>query len=106
MFRRRARNPKLNNKFEWFLVIQYHCLITAAMALIIVGIMRLNDGTDLLPSNSIFMKIGFAVVVLSWFVLMVWALVSLPQQYADAATYADGTKVSISFFYNFNLSIS
>jgi hypothetical protein len=94
--RRRARNPKLNNKLEWFLVFQYHFLISAGMALIIVGIIRLENGTDLSPSNSIFMKVGFAVITICWLVLVAWALASLPQQYADTMTYSDGTQVSIS----------
>lgn len=74
--------------------------------MIIVGIIRLENGTDLSPSNSIFIKIGFAVVVICWLLLMIWALVSLPQQYADATTYADGTKVSISYIRYSKLSIS
>jgi hypothetical protein len=96
----------LNNRLEWFLVIQYHGLISAAMALIIIGIIRLQNGTDLSPSNSIYMKVGFAVLVISWFVLMTWALVSLPKQYPDATTYAGGTKVSISYSCHPNLGIS
>jgi hypothetical protein len=96
MHRRRARNPKLNNKLEWFLVIQYHFLISAAMVLIIIGIIRLENGTDLSPSDSIYLKVGFAVIVICWAVLMTWALLSLRQRPADATTYVHGTQVSIS----------
>lgn len=67
------------------------------MVLIIIGIVRLENGTDLSPSNSIYMKVGFAVLIICWLVLMSWALMSLRQRYADATTYADGTKVGVLY---------
>lgn len=74
------------------------------MVIIIIGIIRLNNGTDLIPSDSIFMKIGFAAVFVCWMILMTWILLSLRRQFVDATTYADGTQVSI-FVYLLPLSL-
>ena len=68
------------------------------MALIIIGIVRLENGTDLLPSDSIYLKVGFAAIVICWVVLTTWALLSVRQQLADAITYMSGTQVSIFMY--------
>lgn len=93
-YRRQARYANLRNRLEWFLIIQYHCVISAAMALIIVGITRLENGQDAEATKSIFLKIGMTIVVLCWLVLLVWGLISLPRpKDIKIATYSNGSIV-------------
>ncbi|CAF9928923.1 MAG: hypothetical protein ALECFALPRED_004175 [Alectoria fallacina] len=91
---RRARNSRLRNKIEWFLVLQYHLLVSAALGLIIVGVVFLENG-NLSSNKRALLKIGAALVVLCWVLLLVWTLVSMPSYQTDtsAAIYRDGSKL-------------
>ncbi|RDL37719.1 uncharacterized protein BP5553_05152 [Venustampulla echinocandica] len=72
---RRARNPKVNNKLEWFLQINFHVIVGAAINLIIIALNKVeNDHTD--PAKNTMLKIGYAVIAISWAILFVWTLVS------------------------------
>ncbi|OAF54504.2 hypothetical protein VC83_09030 [Pseudogymnoascus destructans] len=93
---RRARDPTLNRKFEWILVIQYHLTVIAAMVLVIMGIVKLQDGASV---GNVLMKVGMGVVLACWAILAVWTLLSFrsSQEYAAGGLSADGTKVGPIF---------
>jgi hypothetical protein len=94
--RRRARNPNLRRNLEWFLVILYHIIVSAVLVLLVVGIVNIGDGN---AGRITLVKIGIALTLLCWVVLMAWTLVSLRSHQSDVTSegYADGTKVRISF---------
>ncbi|KFY98254.1 hypothetical protein V500_01751 [Pseudogymnoascus sp. VKM F-4518 (FW-2643)] len=89
---RRARDPSLNRKFEWFLVIQYHLIVIAAMVLVIMGIVKLQDGASV---GTVLMKVGMGVVLALWVILAGWTLLSFrsSQGYTAVGVPADGTKL-------------
>ncbi|KAM0425047.1 hypothetical protein ACHAPT_009606 [Fusarium lateritium] len=73
---RRATNPRLNRKLDVLLEIQYHGLVGAAMVLIIVSVINLQQG-DSIATMKVLLKIASALVALSWVLLVLWALWSL-----------------------------
>jgi heme exporter protein D len=93
-YRRRARNAKLRNKLEWFLVIQYHALVSIATGIIIIGLMRVYNLQDNLPT-SVYLQVGMGVLLLCWVLIFGWAFFSLPiPEFRDLAVFTEGTKVS------------
>jgi hypothetical protein len=76
-------------------VIQYHLVVRTALALIIIGIVKLEGGN---AGATVLMKIRIAVMFLCWVILVTWTLISLRSyhNHVDAEVYADGTKVSTS----------
>jgi NADH:ubiquinone oxidoreductase subunit 6 (subunit J) len=73
---RRATNPRLNRRFDVVLEVQYHALVGAAMALIIVSVINLQKGKDV-SHNETLLKVASALIALAWFLLAVWSLWSL-----------------------------
>ncbi|KAL6922178.1 hypothetical protein FSHL1_006145 [Fusarium sambucinum] len=73
---RRATNPRLNRRFDIVLEVQYHALVGAAMALIIVSVINLQKGNDV-STNKTLLKVASAIIALAWFLLAVWSLWSL-----------------------------
>ena len=84
----------VNNRLEWFFVIQYHLLVSGAMGLIIAGIVGLENG-NLSSSTHVLLKSGAAVLVLCWFLLLCWTAVSLlsRKKHTQTPTSGDGSKV-------------
>lgn len=78
--------------------MQYHFLVSAAMVLVIIGITRVDKLLDT-KQTSVYLQVGMGLLMLTWLVLLGWALASLPlPKYRDVAVFPDGTKVSASFF--------
>src|SRR3978361_2130109 len=90
------RNPGLKRRLEWFLVIQYHFLVSAALALIVVGVVFIENGNKGSTTSAV-LKIGATLVLLSWILLIIWTSVSIGRSQMDinALAYVDGTKVRI-----------
>ncbi|KFY02097.1 hypothetical protein V490_00638 [Pseudogymnoascus sp. VKM F-3557] len=88
----RARNPNLNQKLEWFLIIQYHLTVILAMVLVIIGIVKLQDGDSV---GTVLMKVGMGIVLALWAILAIWTLLSFrsSQGYTAVGVPADGTKL-------------
>lgn len=92
--RRRAKIADLRTKLEWFLVISLHALIGVAMTLIITGVMKVQSGTITSPHDSLFMKLGIAILILCWVLLAAWSLLSTRAQHnLDQQAFAYGYKV-------------
>ncbi|KAG5816910.1 hypothetical protein H9Q74_010844 [Fusarium xylarioides] len=70
---RRGTNPRLNRKLDIILEIQYHGLVAAAMALIIVSVVGLQNGNSV-STNKTLLKVASALIALAWFLLAIWAL--------------------------------
>ncbi|KAF4947891.1 hypothetical protein FGADI_10051 [Fusarium gaditjirri] len=73
---RRGTNPRLNRKLDIILEIKYHGLVAAAMALIIVSVVGLQNG-DSVSTNKTLLKVASALIALAWLLLAIWALWSL-----------------------------
>ncbi|EKJ78609.1 hypothetical protein NXS19_004130 [Fusarium pseudograminearum] len=73
---RRATNPRLNRRFDIVLEVQYHALVGAAMALIIVSVINLQKGKDV-SKNETLLHVASAIIALAWVLLAVWSLWSL-----------------------------
>ncbi|KAF9765098.1 hypothetical protein IL306_002666 [Fusarium sp. DS 682] len=73
---RRGTNPRLNRKLDVILEIKYHGLVGAAMALIIVSVIGLQNG-DSISTNKTLLKVASALIALAWALLAIWALWSL-----------------------------
>ncbi|KAK4694425.1 hypothetical protein P7C71_g3154, partial [Lecanoromycetidae sp. Uapishka_2] len=73
---RRARNPKLNGKLEWFLVLQYHMLVSLALGLIVAGVVILEGGKSE-STAKVLMEIGAAALLVCWALLFTWIAVSM-----------------------------
>lgn len=93
--RRSARNPELRQRTEWFIVIQYHMLVSTALALIVVGVVHLM-GNNAGSTTKVLMRVGAALVVVCWVLLLPWTAHSLLsyQREGNAIAHAGGTKVS------------
>ncbi|SCO78036.1 uncharacterized protein FRV6_02249 [Fusarium oxysporum] len=73
---RRGTNPRLSRKLDIILEIKYHGLVGAAMALIIVSVVGLQNG-DSVSTNKTLLKVASALIALAWLLLAIWALWSL-----------------------------
>ncbi|KAM0798782.1 hypothetical protein BDR22DRAFT_808325 [Usnea florida] len=93
---RRARNSLVNNRREWFVVIQYHLLVSGALGLIIAGIISVENG-NLSSSTHALLKTGAALLVLCWFLLLFWTAVSLlsRKEYTPSATSGEVSTVCL-----------
>jgi hypothetical protein len=80
-------------------VLGFHSIIIAGTVVIVIGIVKLTNGSTL-ESDRNFVKAGAAVFVFCWLLLIVWALLSLRRHYkdVDGYAYADGTKVRLLHF--------
>ncbi|KFY33594.1 hypothetical protein V494_07476 [Pseudogymnoascus sp. VKM F-4513 (FW-928)] len=89
---RHARNPKINQKFEWILVIQFHMTVIAAMVLVIIGILKLQDGASV---GNVLMKVGMGVILACWAILALWTVLSFRSSpgYDDTGVPSDGTRL-------------
>lgn len=90
-----ARNPKINSKWEWAKVIQYHILVIGAIVLVIIGVLKeINDQPH---TPGVLMKVGVIAILLSWAILCIWTLLSWrlsPENTSQNLAYAEGTSVS------------
>ena len=77
-------------------MIQYHLLVSGATGLIIAGIIDLENG-NLSSSTHALLKTGAALLVLCWFLLLFWTVVSLlsRKRYTQIPTSVDGSKVCL-----------
>lgn len=76
-------------------MIQYHVAVTAAIVLVIVGVVDVMNGKIKATSDSTLTKIGMAVIIVCWVVLFLAALVSMRHQsHIDGVAYAYGSTVS------------
>lgn len=102
---RRARNPNLRKKLEWFLVINFHVVASLAVILVVIGIVN-SEKNHTAPSSSHIIKIGLVVVFLCWTTLFAWSLYSLRgHKYTDPLFYAKGSAVRPSPFYVLDPSV-
>jgi hypothetical protein len=94
--RRRIRNPELNDKLQWTIVIQFHMFVSGALALIVYGVVELTQ-SHVTSASSVCMKVGAAGLVVCYVLLLGWALLSfrLPRQ-TNSPAYEMGTKASLS----------
>jgi hypothetical protein len=93
---RTARNPLQRKKLEWFLVFNYHGLVIAALALVIIGVVG-EEGNSPKPMDLTLRKAGLLIVLALWFILLAWTAISFlrGQCDANAPAYVDGTRVGI-----------
>ena len=78
-------------------MINYHVVVSSALILIIVGVIKLADG-DGVERQSIYLQIGIAVVLFCWVVLCIFSAMSLRRpkhREAAAVAFDNGTKVSL-----------
>jgi hypothetical protein len=77
-------------------VIQYHLAVVAGIVLVIIGIVKLQDGASV---GTMLMKVGMAVILACWVILAAWTLLSFPspQGYTAMGVHAEGTKVGTIF---------
>ena len=93
--RRRARNANLRRKLEWFLVINFHVIVSAAVIAVVIGIVHVENNHQK-PSDSHIIKFGLAIVFICWITLFSWALLSLrAQRHTDPLFYANGSAVRL-----------
>jgi hypothetical protein len=95
-YRRAYRNPNTYRKLEWFVTIQYHTLVSVSLALVVVGVVKLEEGT-ITDGTKAVLKVGMALVILSWLLLNFWTLVSWKSRKVVRTSpgYNDGTKASL-----------
>jgi hypothetical protein len=76
-------------------VIQYHFLVSASLAMIVVAVVYLEGG-HITPTASILLKVGSAMALLAWISLAFWSWLSLSSSKTDTygPAYTEGTKVS------------
>ncbi|EED15678.1 conserved hypothetical protein [Talaromyces stipitatus ATCC 10500] len=73
---RYARHAIRNHKVEWLVVLQYHMLVSAGLALIAVSISNLVK-PDSSGSGLGLLKGGFAVLFISWVILFLATVFSM-----------------------------
>jgi len=94
-FSRRARNANLRKKLEWFLVINFHVVVSAAVIAVVIGIVHVENNHQK-PSDSHIIKFGLAIVFICWLTLFAWALLSLRgHKHTDPLFYANGSAVRL-----------
>ncbi|OKL55308.1 hypothetical protein UA08_09410 [Talaromyces atroroseus] len=83
---RHARNAIKNSKLEWAVVLQYHILVSTALALIAASVANLAS-SDPSSSDMGILKGGFAIIFVAWAVLVLATLFSLlrPASYTSLA---------------------
>jgi hypothetical protein len=81
---------------EWFVTIQYHTLVSVSLALVVVGIVKLEEGT-ITDGTKAVLKVGIALVILSWLLLNIWTMVSWKSRKVVRTSpgYNDGTKARL-----------
>ncbi|MCJ1292779.1 hypothetical protein MMC34_004332 [Xylographa carneopallida] len=91
---RRARSPSICRRLEWALVIQYHLVVSVALALVIVGVINLQSGI-ITTTTSVLLKVAAAILIVCWAALVLWTGVSMRKQGRDTSAkgYAEGTKL-------------
>src|SRR5271156_3054571 len=91
------RQPRGNRIWEWFVVIQYHALVSASLAMIVVAVVYLDSGHTT-HTTSALLKVGVALVLVSWLLLVIGTCVSMRLSKTDinAPAYHAGTGVSIN----------
>ncbi|KAH6665793.1 hypothetical protein B0J14DRAFT_212168 [Halenospora varia] len=90
---RKARNLTPNNTREWRMVAGYHALVLVAIILFIIGIVDVMNGKSTAQKSGL-IKGGLVMLVISYFILMVWALSSIKTPGRPAAsTFQEGTKL-------------
>ncbi|KAF5691637.1 hypothetical protein FDENT_3266 [Fusarium denticulatum] len=103
---RRGTNPRLNRKLDIILEIKYHGLVAAAMALIIVSVVGLQNG-DSVSTNKTLLKVACALIALAWFLLAIWALWSFGKCHSSTnnrvSSFRGGKLLMYAVFINLTL---
>jgi hypothetical protein len=92
-YSRRIRNPELNDKLQWAIVFQFHMFVSAALGLVIYGVVKLTGG-HVTSTSSALMKVGGAGLVVCYVFLLGWAIVSWRlRRQSQSPAYEMGTTV-------------
>lgn len=78
----------------WFLIFQYHTLVSVALIMVIISIIKLESGKKT-PTTSNLIKIGITLLILAWVLLVVWTFLTWRSKSVErmAPGFADGTRV-------------
>lgn len=95
-YRRILRIPNLNKKFEWVLALFYHILVVGGVALTAAGSAKLqktDQTADDMHKAERIVKVGMAVLTLSWIALVGWTGISFtgPRPRSDRVGNAGST---------------
>jgi hypothetical protein len=94
--RRMYRNSSLDKKMEWALVLFFHIIVAAGISILATGVSDLQSGTGT-STDSVLVKVGISILTVSWFILVVWAGISLmpAQKIRSAPAYSEGRMVGL-----------
>jgi hypothetical protein len=95
ILRRQARNLKWRRALEWLCVIQFHFVVVAGVALVVIGVVKVT-GPNPKASDETLMKVGVIIILICWVVLVGWTAFAFLSSGYDRRTpaYAPGTKVN------------
>ncbi|KUJ23609.1 uncharacterized protein LY89DRAFT_187767 [Mollisia scopiformis] len=93
---RHYRNPSLNKKIEFILILLFHIAVTTGLALLASGSSAFGaNSSSANKSDENLLKVGVVILMFTWVILCAWTIFTfLPHQARkDAPAYPSGTKL-------------
>lgn len=84
----------MDRKMEWIIVLLYHMIVAGGIAILAIGVSSL-ESSDPKPNSLTLVKVGAAILTVSWILVSAWAGFSFvsAKKRADAVLFREGTTV-------------